>query len=89
MIDTLALAIREGFGLVIASMLPLFVVAAVSALLIGLLGGSLNLRDAALGQIVRALAVLLAIGLLVEGVAVATVEFAARTWGALASSESP
>jgi type III secretory pathway component EscS len=80
MIDALGLVIREGFGLVIASVLPLFVVAAVAALLIGLLGGSLGIRDAALGQIVRALAVLLAVGLVIESVAGATVEFAARSW---------
>jgi flagellar biosynthesis protein FliQ len=80
MIDALGLLIREGFGLVIASVLPLFVIAAVAALLIGLLGAALGIRDAALGQIVRALAVLLAVGLVIESVAGATVEFAARSW---------
>lgn len=86
MIDALGLAIREGFGLVIASTLPLFAIAAVAALLLGLLGGALGLRDAALGQIVRMLAVLLAVGLLIEGIAVTTVDFAARTWAALGES---
>lgn len=80
MIDALGLAIREAFGLVIASMLPLFVIAAAAALLIGLLGGALGIRDAALGQVVRMLAVLLAAGLVIEQVASATVEFAARSW---------
>jgi type III secretory pathway component EscS len=80
MIDALGLLIREGFGLVIASVLPLFVIAAAAASMIGLLGGALGIRDAALGQIVRALAVLLALGLVIESVTTATVEFAARSW---------
>ncbi len=84
MIDALGSAIREGFALVLASTLPLFAVAALAAVLIGLLGGGLGLRDAALGQIVRALAVLLALGLLVEGIAAGTLAFARERWAALA-----
>lgn len=80
MIDALGLAIREGFGLVILSVLPLLVIAAAAALLIGLLGDSLGIRDPAFGQIVRGLAVLLAIGLLIDGIASGTVEFAIRSW---------
>jgi type III secretory pathway component EscS len=80
MIDALALAIREAFGLVIASTLPLFAIAAAAALLVGLLGGALGIRDMAFGHVVRTLAVLLAIGLVIEVVANSTVEFAARTW---------
>jgi type III secretory pathway component EscS len=89
MIDALALAIREGFGLVIASMLPLFAIAAVAALLVGLLGGSLGIRDAAFGQIVRVLAVLLAVGLVIETVATSTLEFARRSWAQLAVEDPP
>ena len=83
MIDALAQAIREAFGLVIASTLPLFAIAAAAALLIGLLGGSLGIRDAALGHIVRVLAVLLAIGLVIDMVAQGSVEFAKRSWAQL------
>jgi len=83
MIDALAHAIREAFGLVIASTLPLFAIAAAAALLIGLLGGSLGIRDAALGHIVRVLAVLLAIGLVIDMVAQGSVEFAKRSWAQL------
>ena len=83
MIDALAHAIREAFGLVIASTLPLFAIAAAAALLIGLLGGSLGIRDAALGHIVRVLAVLLAIGLVIDMVAQSSVEFAKRSWAQL------
>lgn len=86
MIDALGLAIREAFGLVIASMLPLFAIAAVAALLVGLLGGALGIRDAAFGHVVRVLAVVLAIGLVIDVVARSTVEFAAQTWTQLDGS---
>jgi type III secretory pathway component EscS len=81
--DALGLAIREAFGLVVASTLPLFAIAAAAALLVGLLAGSLNIRDGAFGHIVRVLAVLLAIGLVIEVVASNTVEFATRSWAQL------
>jgi len=84
MIEALTLAIREAFALVIESIVPLIAVAAVTAVLVGLLGGALGIRDAALAQIVRALAVLLAIGVLVEALAVANVAYAERTWSSLA-----
>jgi type III secretory pathway component EscS len=83
MIEALGLAIREGFGLVIASLTPLFGVAAVAAVLVGLLGGSLGIRDAALGQFVRALALILALGLIVDSVADGCVEFATRAWAGI------
>jgi type III secretory pathway component EscS len=80
MIDALGLLIRAGFGLTIAAVIPLFLVAAVAAVILGLLSGALGLRDAALGQIVRALAVILALGVLIEGVAEGCLEFATRSW---------
>jgi type III secretory pathway component EscS len=80
MIDALGLAIREGFGLVIAGLLPLVAVAAVAAILLGLLCGALGIRDAALGQIVRALAVVLALAVVIQSVAASTLEFASRCW---------
>lgn len=83
MIDALGLAIREGFGLVIASMLPLFAIAAAAALVIGLLGGALGIRDAAFGHIVRVMAVVLGIGLVLDMIAKGTVEFATQTWAQL------
>ncbi|HLT39497.1 MAG TPA: hypothetical protein VK034_24605 [Enhygromyxa sp.] len=83
MIDALGLLIREGFGLVIACVLPLLVIAAAAALVVGLLGDSLGVRDPAIGQIIRALAVLLAIGVVIESVAIGTVELATRSWSQL------
>jgi type III secretory pathway component EscS len=80
MIDALALAIREGFALVITSTLPLFVAALVAALLVGLLGGALGIRDAVFGHVVRTLMVVLTLGLVIEAVALGTIDFAARTW---------
>lgn len=80
MIDALGLAIREGFGLVIASVLPLLAAAAVAAILLGLSCGALGIRDAALGQIVRALAVVLALAVVIQSVAGSTLEFAGRCW---------
>jgi type III secretory pathway component EscS len=79
-IEVLGLAIREGFALVIASVLPLVAVAAVAAILLGLLCGALGIRDAALGQIVRALAVVLALAMVISSVAASTLEFASRCW---------
>ncbi|PRP91504.1 Bacterial export protein, family 3 [Enhygromyxa salina] len=89
MIDALGLAIREGFGLVIASLIPLLLVAAAAAILVGLLGAALGIRDAALGQIVRALAIVLALGVLIRGIATSTVEFTARTWAQLGAQDDP
>ncbi|PRQ07010.1 flagellar biosynthetic protein FliQ [Enhygromyxa salina] len=80
MIDALSLAIREGFALVLVGVLPLIGVAAVAAILVGLLCGSLGIRDAALGQIVRALAVVLALALVISSMAASTLEFASRCW---------
>jgi type III secretory pathway component EscS len=79
MIELLGLAIREGFGVVMACLLPLFAIAAATAIVVGLLAGALGIRDGALGQIVRALAVILGLGLFAEQIASATVEFAARS----------
>lgn len=80
MIDALGFAIREAFALTIASMLPLFAIAAAAALVIGLLGGLLGIRDGALGHIARVLAVLLAIGFLIDEIAQSTLDFAAQSW---------
>ncbi|KIG15771.1 hypothetical protein DB30_05341 [Enhygromyxa salina] len=79
-IDALGVAIREGFALVITGVLPLIAVAAVAAILLGLLCGALGIRDAALGQIVRALAVVLALAVVISSVAGSTLEFASRCW---------
>jgi type III secretory pathway component EscS len=84
MIDALALAIREGFGLVLAATLPLFVVAAVAAVLLGLLADALGIRDGALAQIVRALAVVLMIAVIAGDVGEALIGFALERWSSLA-----
>ena len=80
MIDALGLLIREGFGLVIVSVLPLFAVAAITAVILGMLAGALGIRDAALGQIARSLAVLAALVAIAASVASSTTQFAARSW---------
>ena len=80
MIDALGLLVREGFALVVASVLPLFVVAAITALIVGVLAGALGIRDAALAQIARSLAVVLALVALAASLASSTTEFAARSW---------
>ena len=80
MIDALGAAIREGLALVLTTLLPVFIVAAAAAVMIGLLCAALGIRDAALAQITRALAVVLALALVAEHSAAALVDFAARTW---------
>ena len=81
MIDMLAQLVHAGFGLVFASLLPVFAVAAVAAVLIGLIGGALGIRDGALGHIVRTLAVVLVLGLVFERTATAIVAFAGGQLG--------
>jgi hypothetical protein len=87
MTDALSASIREAFGLVVASVVPLFAIVAAVALVFGLLAGRLGLRDPALAQIVRALAVILAVGFLLGDLADAVVEFAEHSWGALADAQ--
>ena len=67
----------------LTSLLPMFAVAAAAAIVIGLLVGALGLRDATLANIARALAVVLALGLLAGDIATAVVGFAARSWAGL------
>jgi type III secretory pathway component EscS len=88
MIDALAELMRAGFGLVLASLLPLFAVAAVAVVVVGLLGGALGIRDGALGHIVRTLAIVLALGLVAERTATAIVAFTLHSWAGLDGSES-
>ena len=88
MIEALAQLLRGGFGLVLASLVPLFVVAAVAVVVVGLLGGALGIRDGALGHIVRTLAIVLALGLVAERTATAIVAFAAHSWAGLDGSGS-
>lgn len=83
MIDVLAALLREGFAIVLRSLLPMFAVAAVAAILVGLLLAALGLRDGVLGQIVRTLAVVLALGVLGSGIAEAVVGYAAHSWAGL------
>ena len=79
-LEALGWALREGFALVIACLLPLLATAAGVGLLVAWLTGSLGLRDAAIGQIARALAVVAALGFLLEGMAAAGTDFAVRCW---------
>jgi type III secretory pathway component EscS len=87
MTDTLLQLLHEGFGLVLASVIPLFAVAAVAVVVIGLLGGALGIRDGALGHIVRTLAVVLALGLVAERTATAIVAFTQHSWSELDGGE--
>lgn len=88
MIAELGLLLRGGFGLVVALVLPLVAVAAVTGALVGLLTGALGIRDQALGQILRALAVLAALALSIEAMADAAVDFADRSWSELGAQTS-
>jgi type III secretory pathway component EscS len=85
-IEALVHLLHAGFGLVIASLLPLFAVAAVAVIVVGLLGGALGLRDGALGHIVRTLAIVLALGLVAERTATAIVAFTVHSWAGLDGS---
>lgn len=87
MIDALAQLLHTGFGLVIASLLPVFAIAAVAVVLIGLICGALGIRDGALGHIVRTLAIVLALGLVFDRTATAIVAFASDSWAGLDGSE--
>lgn len=87
MIETLAQLLHAGFGLAMASLLPLFAVAAVAGVVVGLLGGALGLRDGALGHIVRTLAIVLALGLVAERTATAIVAFTVQSWAGLDGSQ--
>lgn len=87
MIESLAGLLHGGFGLVLASLLPVFAVAAVAVIVVGLLGGALGIRDGALGHIVRTLAIVLAIGLVAERTATAVVAFTQDSWAGLDGSQ--
>lgn len=87
MIESLARLLHGGFGLVLASLLPVFAVAAVAVIVVGLLGGALGIRDGALGHIVRTLAIVLAIGLVAERTATAIVAFTHDSWAGLDGSQ--
>ena len=87
MIDALAQLLQAGFGLVLVSLLPVFGVAAAAVVLIGLINAALGIRDGALGHIVRTLAIVLALGLVVERTAMAVVAFASDSWAGLDGSE--
>jgi type III secretory pathway component EscS len=88
MMPELAALLHGGIGLVLASLVPLFAVAAVAVIVVGLLGGALGIRDGALGHIVRTLAIVLALGLVAERTATAVVAFTVHSWAGLGGSES-
>jgi flagellar biosynthesis protein FliQ len=80
----LELATREGFGLALALLVPLLVVACGATLLSAMLALALRIRDPLLAHCVRVAALLAALGVLVEGMALATHEFARARWSSLA-----
>jgi type III secretory pathway component EscS len=85
MIDALAQLLQAGFGLVLVSLLPVFAIAAAAVVLVGLIAGALGIRDGALGHVVRTLAIVLALGLVLERTATAIVAFTADTWAGLSA----
>lgn len=80
MIEGLAALLREGLSLALINLLPLFAVAAATALLVGLLASALGIRDGILGQIARALAVVLTLALIAEQGAAQLIDFAGHAW---------
>jgi flagellar biosynthesis protein FliQ len=80
----LELATREGVGLLLALLLPVLVVGVVAAIAAGWISAALGIRDVALGQSIRALVVLLALGLLADRMTVAMTAYARASWGSLA-----
>lgn len=80
----LELATREGFGLAIALLVPLLLVACGATLISALLAFALRIRDPLLAHCVRVFALLSALGMLAEGMAIATHEFARARWSSLA-----
>jgi flagellar biosynthesis protein FliQ len=93
MSELLELATREGASLVLTLLLPVLVVAFAAAIAAGWLSAALGVRDAALGQSIRALVVLLVLGLLADRMAETMTAYARSSWGSLAdlheSSEEP
>ena len=86
--EVVELATREGFGLVVTALLPLFAVAAGAAIVAGWLGAGLGVRDAALGQCIRALAVIVALGLFGERIAASASAYARASWSGLGDLHS-
>ncbi|MFV8749217.1 hypothetical protein ACNOYE_01570 [Nannocystaceae bacterium ST9] len=82
--ELLDLAAREGVALVLALLLPLFGVAAGAAIVAGWFGAAIGVRDPALGQCLRALAIVAALGVLGEPLAASATEYARRQWSSLA-----
>ncbi len=78
--DLLGGAIREAFGLVSALALPLLAAAALAGVVLALTTGALGIRDGALGQMVRTLAVVATLVFLAESLASMMLEFGVRTW---------
>lgn len=84
MSDVVELATREGIGLILALIVPLLATGIVAAIVAGWLGSALGVRDGALGQCIRALAVLLALGLVLDHMAARATDYAKASWGSLA-----
>ena len=80
MIESLAALLREGLSLALLNLLPLFAVAAATAILVGLLASALGIRDGSVSQIARALAVALTLALVAEQAATQLIDFAGHAW---------
>ena len=87
MIASLGELMQLGFAVAVHVLLPAFVIAATAAILVGLLLGLLGLRDNGLGQIVRALALLLALGSFADQIAAELVSFAEHSWSRMVEVE--
>jgi type III secretory pathway component EscS len=85
MSELIELTTREGFGLVVALLVPLIGTAIGAAIVAGWLSSALGVRDGALGQCLRALAVVFALGLVLDGMAASVTEYATGSWKSLGS----
>ena len=87
MSEMLELGVREAFGLALALAIPLLALGGLAALVGGAIASALGIRDVALAQCLRAIAVLLVLGAVASDMADSTPEFARRTWTSLAETE--
>lgn len=82
-VEALELALREGLAVVIAALSPVLVTVAVVGVIVGLASARLGLRDPAVAQIARALAVCACLGLAAEPLATLAVDYARASWSSL------
>lgn len=80
----LGLVLRQGFGLALTLLLPVLGGAVVASAAASLLTGRVGIQDPTVGMLVRALAVVLALGLSIEIVRTDLVAWTQEVWSLLA-----